>query len=516
MPWTLAGSGSMVKTYSLHPLNDHGQRVTKLDATPASRPLKETFQANPMPPWEKVFKQVSQGTYYQYVHSLSVTIGSRPYPSQKNDQAVEWIASEMRSALGGTATVEIWGEYQSIVGIMEGYDQSLSDVIVIGGHMDSVVGAPGADDNASGAALVLEALRTMSNYRFPRDIYFCAFNAEEIGLLGSQEVAQILVNSGIEVHMMFNADMLLWDPVGSGQREYIYHGNIAEHHAAELVQNMSRLYGEDVFLPASGGGGASDHASFRQLGYNAVFSIETNFNPNWHRPTDTIYHPECNFTLATEATASFAAAAARLAFENISPTIDFDNDALPDLNELEIGTDPADPDSDLDGLLDGEEVTTYNTDPLDRDTDNDGLFDGKEVNDYDTDPLDSDSDDDNIEDGEEVVWGTDPLSTDTDHDGLGDYDEIMNHNTNPTKSDSDSDGLPDGQEIWLGTNPHLRDSDGDLISDGEEIEKGWDPLDPKSPGDIKDTSESSKGFMLPILLLGMFTAIHLAARKREP
>ncbi|MFX0112918.1 MAG: M20/M25/M40 family metallo-hydrolase [Candidatus Hodarchaeota archaeon] len=471
---------------------------------------------SPEPLWQKVFEEVSQDTYHQYVQTLSESIGSRSYSSEGNDDAVEWIASTMQSISGGIANVEIWGDYQSVVGIIEGYDSSLSDIIVIGGHMDTVPGSPGADDNASGTALVLEALRTMSRFRFPRDIYFCTFNAEETGLFGAQEVAGLLAANDIPVQMMFNADMILWDPVGIGQREYIYYGSDAELRAAEFVQNMSLSYGEGVFLVASGGGGGSDHIAFHQQGYNAVFTIETNFNPHWHLATDNIFHPECNFTLATETTASIAAAAAKLAFEDISPTLDFDNDSLPDLSELEIGTDPTNPDTDRDGLLDGEEVNTYHTDPLKLDTDDDALSDGMEITDYQTDPLDADSDDDNIDDGDEIIaWGTNPLVADTDHDGLDDGEEIMIHNTNPTKNDSDADGLPDGQEIQLGTDPTMRDSDGDLILDGEEIEKGWDPLDSESPGETKDTSKSSKGFMLPILLLGIFAAIYLAARKKE-
>ncbi|MHA2230939.1 MAG: M20/M25/M40 family metallo-hydrolase [Candidatus Hodarchaeales archaeon] len=479
-------------------------------------------QSEIKPLWQRVFEEVSEYSYYDFLYTLSETIGPRPYQGSGNDLALDWINSTMQSVSGNTATVELWGEYSSVVGILEGYDPSLTDIIVIGGHMDTVAVSPGADDDGSGTALVLEALRVMSQFRFPRDIYFCAFNAEEIGLFGSQDVAGILNDAGMQVKMMFNADMILWDPVGSGERVYVYGGsNSDENRAAELVQNMSRSYGDGVFELGSGGGGASDHASFRQLGYNALFSIETNFNTaNYHTASDTIFHPECNFTMAADVTASFAAAAAKLAFEGVSPTVDYDNDGIPDLIELEIGTDMTNPDTDRDGLTDGEEINTYNTNPLKRDTDDDNLSDGEEIDPYRTDPLNPDSDADSLYDGDEVfMWATDPLDSDSDHDGVSDYNEITIYNTNPNESDSDSDGLPDGWEIQLGTDPGLRDSDQDSIPDGEEVEEGWDPLDPGSPGANKNSSSkdssSTRGFALPIILLSFLAAICVLKRKKE-
>ncbi|MGI6495478.1 MAG: outer membrane beta-barrel protein [Kiritimatiellia bacterium] len=82
--------------------------------------------------------------------------------------------------------------------------------------------------------------------------------------------------------------------------------------------------------------------------------------------------------------------------------IDSDGDGLSDLREEELGTDPYDPDTDKDGLTDGEEVLTYKTDPLNPDSDYDGLLDGEEVRTYKTDPLDPDTDKGGVKDGHEV------------------------------------------------------------------------------------------------------------------
>lgn len=129
---------------------------------------------------------------------------------------------------------------------------------------------------------------------------------------------------------------------------------------------------------------------------------------------------------------------------SISP--DSDHDGLLDGQEIALGTDPDNPDTDNDGLTDGQEVLTYSTDPLDPDTDDDGLTDGEEVNTYGTEPLNPDTDGDECLDGFEVnVIGTNPLDPDTDHDGLTDCLEL-DVGTDPLNADTDGDGIPDGQD----------------------------------------------------------------------
>ncbi|MBS1538143.1 MAG: OmpA family protein [Bacteroidetes bacterium] len=149
---------------------------------------------------------------------------------------------------------------------------------------------------------------------------------------------------------------------------------------------------------------------------------------------------------------------------------DYDNDGVTNSRERELGTDPNNPDTDGDGLTDGEEVFTYFTNPLKADTDGDNLTDYDEVFKYKTQPTRADTDSDGLNDGEEIVRKTNPLNPDTDGDGLLDGEEITTYKTDPLKADTDGDGLNDGAEAKkYNTNPLTADTDNDGISDGEEV-----------------------------------------------
>ncbi len=135
---------------------------------------------------------------------------------------------------------------------------------------------------------------------------------------------------------------------------------------------------------------------------------------------------------------------------------DSDSDGLSDADEARLGTDPNDPDTDNDGLLDGQEAGPggLGTDPRKRDTDNDGLSDGFEAspNGPETNPLNPDTDGDGLLDGVELgdtPTPTNPLSVDSDGDGRADGVEDVNHNgivdpgeTDPRRADAPGDISP--------------------------------------------------------------------------
>jgi outer membrane protein OmpA-like peptidoglycan-associated protein len=201
---------------------------------------------------------------------------------------------------------------------------------------------------------------------------------------------------------------------------------------------------------------------------------------------------------------------------------DDDNDGLTNAEERRYGTDPKNPDTDGDGLKDGDEVHLYRTNPLKYDTDGDGLSDGEEIQKYHTDPLKADTDGDGLSDSEEILqyhtnplkpdtdgdglmdgdevhlYHTDPLKSDTDNDGLSDWDEVMVYKTDPRNPDTDGDGLNDGDEVRrYKTDPLKADTDGGGVNDGIEVKRGTDPLDPRDDMPVPQFQlERGKQFIL--------------------
>ncbi|WP_437288206.1 hypothetical protein [Sorangium sp. So ce406] len=201
---------------------------------------------------------------------------------------------------------------------------------------------------------------------------------------------------------------------------------------------------------------------------------------------------------------------------------DGDGDGLSDDLEVFLGSDPADRDTDNDGLLDGDEPNPSDdgdgddlVDVLDADSDGDGLFDGTEAGkdcaDTDTDPEAASC----TPDADGGLSTTSAVDPDTDRGGVVDGEEDLNHNgavdegsaeTDPNnagddRGDRDGDGLSNSEETALGTDPDDADTDDDGVIDGEEIEPGADTdgdgkinaRDPDSDGDgLFDGTEMGK------------------------
>ena len=120
---------------------------------------------------------------------------------------------------------------------------------------------------------------------------------------------------------------------------------------------------------------------------------------------------------------------------------DSDADGVPDVYEIEFGTDPYNPDTDGDGLYDFIELL-IGYDPLSTDSDGNGILDG-----------DEDLDSDGLTNANELLLGTSITFADTDGDGLSDGDELSVYFSDPLVIDTDGDGISDGDEILIGKSP---------------------------------------------------------------
>ncbi len=188
-------------------------------------------------------------------------------------------------------------------------------------------------------------------------------------------------------------------------------------------------------------------------------------------------------------------------FGNLDPNRrddhDPDADFLENIREYNNYTDPTNPDTDADGLADGDEVDVYLTNPLDSDSDWDGLNDGDEIAQF-TDPADPDTDGDGLLDGEDVsAVGMEPERSAyfASHNivQVGDWFKgEITAGTDPLDPDTDDDWCPDGWEVFYGLNPlddgatnindgGIGDPDGDRLNNYEEYLFGTSPIDSDDP-----------------------------------
>ncbi len=170
------------------------------------------------------------------------------------------------------------------------------EVIVIGGHYDSVVygaganpyvWAPGADDNGSGTSGVLETARVLANIPTDRTIIFVAFAAEEQGLYGSETYADWAASQGMDILLMINMDMIGYE------KDFVWfvaiEGNYASRPEIDLAAEIADLYTSLIPQVSYTTAPYSDHWPFLANGYHALMLEESDFNyNNWHRNTDII------------------------------------------------------------------------------------------------------------------------------------------------------------------------------------------------------------------------------------
>jgi hypothetical protein len=260
-------------------------------------------------------------------HTASTTTD----PKRGIGAARSWTAAQFKQiarSCGGCLTVERIARpftgpraptgvlVEDVLGIQPGRDPNR--VIIVGAHIDSRVtdvmnvtsDAPGANDNASGVALVLEAARLLSQHRFDATIVYAVFSGEEQGLWGAELLADTAKARGWRVSAMLNND-IVGNTIGQGgvkidDRVRVFSEGIRASEGEVAQQGRRAEGGEDdgpsralakaidgVAKTIPGGldvmldrrpdrfGRGGDHEPFLKLGFPAVrFSVAAE---NWDR-----------------------------------------------------------------------------------------------------------------------------------------------------------------------------------------------------------------------------------------
>lgn len=253
------------------------------------------------------------------VRTLAGDIGPRSYMDQANLNAAAEFISHRLASFGYEVAAQPYRveelAVRNILAERRGTERP-DQVIVIGAHYDTVVGSPGADDNASGVAVLLELARLHAKTRFRKTVRFVAFTLEEppffrSPLMGSRVYARSLKQRGEEVEAMLCLESVGYYSHKPGSQSFPWlvfwlrwryptSGNfltIVSNADSQPLQTQVRdalitrmdlpieTYTGPWWVP---GVDWSDHGSFWKEGYPAVMLTDTALfrNPHYHRSTD--------------------------------------------------------------------------------------------------------------------------------------------------------------------------------------------------------------------------------------
>lgn len=212
-----------------------------------------------------------------------------------------------------------WGRiYENVIATTPHDRDSSAAPLILAAHYDTVIGSPGADDNASALAVLLDIARQVVNVRLQRPVRLIAFCLEEENLLGSRAYAAHLTSTQQSILGAIVLECVGYTRDEEGSQKIppdvpvtvptvgnflAVIGNQGSHALTMVVEQAmkSRIPVVPLVVPGNGellpDTRRSDHTSFWDAGYPAVMLTDTaNFrNPNYHQPTDTIETLNLNF-----------------------------------------------------------------------------------------------------------------------------------------------------------------------------------------------------------------------------
>ncbi|MBN2465063.1 M20/M25/M40 family metallo-hydrolase [candidate division WOR-3 bacterium] len=216
------------------------------------------------------------------------------YSRAESCRAAEQYVYDYFTALGMDSveldTYQLGGAWpRNVIGTIVGH-RNPEKVAIICGHMDAISEdpwnlAPGAEDNASGAVMALEAARILAAEELDQTVKFIAFTGEEQGLVGSFHYAEAMRGMNADITGALNFDMIAWPGNRFGVALFC---DSASYGLAELEGHMAEQYttlDHDVIIGSYG----SDQLSFHAYGYQATAGAEYgDFYPYYHTTGDTI------------------------------------------------------------------------------------------------------------------------------------------------------------------------------------------------------------------------------------
>lgn len=254
-----------------------------------------------------LMNQMQHDSLQSYLYRLQAFPG-RLAGTSGNLAARDWIRTKLQS-FGYSASLEpfdsyVNGQYITCYNVVASKTGTVfpNRHVVIGAHFDAVYGSPGADDNGTGTAAVLEMARVLADEPAEMTFVFALFDSEEQGLNGSWAYAANAYYGGDSIVCMVNMDMI--GSVGNDTEANVKYGEQTAyaHLWINLADTLTGLQGA-----MAGTASNSDHYPFTQYGYDVVYAEEAVMSPYYHQSTDSTTHINFDyFTLMAKSTLATA------------------------------------------------------------------------------------------------------------------------------------------------------------------------------------------------------------------
>lgn len=270
----------------------------------------------------EMVSKVQESSVRNYIQTLQ-DYGNRYVWNYAYDQSAEYALGEFQN-MGFSAgyhqfVLQEDNSYvkNNVIATITGASKP-DEIFIICGHLDTVSNCPGAEDNASGSAMVMEAARVLSQYKFDSTIKFILFGAEEEWFEGSETFVNEMADSGANLAGALNFDMIAY--MDTPNKDILICSHTSWQELAQAVVQAANTYTDiQAYNYVDNSAWWSDHWSFWQRNYPAICGIEysaDHFYPWYHQPTDTI--DKINTSFAAEVAKLGIAALAELANPVIS------------------------------------------------------------------------------------------------------------------------------------------------------------------------------------------------------
>ena len=255
---------------------------------------------------QSIIDRTNIDSLMQFVKELSgevqTIIGGSPYTilsrnknQPGNDKAADYIKQKLQS-YGLTAYDQWWtGSERNVYAVQPGTLYPNKQYIICAHYDDMPSGtlAPGADDNASGTAAVLEAARILSQYVSDYTIIYALWDEEEQGLVGSYDYAAQASSNGDSIMGVINLDMISWDSNNNNVADIHTRSVGTSIYLKDKMVEVNNVYALGLVMDIQNPGQTySDHASFWTFNYGAILLIEdgSDFNAYYHTTSDRYTH----------------------------------------------------------------------------------------------------------------------------------------------------------------------------------------------------------------------------------